>query len=149
MPEQYASIYKFPNFFVVCPTSKTTAGLLITVEPYMVLSNPVSSLELGEAVRRVLAESRQDIAQPTDWKALASPRLAAAGVKSEASFQKRAQLVTASFDGTALTITPHRNGGTTGDQRGFHPIEEHTRHVIETSPEAIGSASHYGFELCA
>jgi hypothetical protein len=148
MPSQCASVYKLSTHVVVSPVSKTTAGVRLAVEPYQVLSNPVSPVELGLAIRRALAESREQIQHPTDWKALASPRLAAAGVKTEAAFQKKSQLVSAEFDGAVLTITPQRNGGAVGAEKGFHALVEHVARVSEASPEAIGNASLLAFEFC-
>lgn len=149
MSSQCASIYKLPTHFVVCPVSKTTAGVYIAIEPYQVLSDPISPIELGEAICRALHDSHEKIAHPTDWKALASPRLAAAGVKTESSFQNKSKLVSAEFDGVVLTITPHRNGGTAGDGKGFHETIEHAAHVRKMSSESVGSASLLAFERCA
>jgi hypothetical protein len=113
-----------------------------------VFPDSVSSNELGEAITRALNVSREGVPHPLDWKSLALPRLAAAGVKSEATFQKKAELVTIYFDGTALTITPHRNGGGTGDEKGFHPIFEREAHSAGMTFAEIGAAAFQAFEHC-
>lgn len=91
------------------------------VEPFQVLPSSVSPIDLGEAVHCALEDSRENIPQPTDWQAFAVPRLAAAGVKTEAAFQKKSQLVSAEFNGTVLKITPNRNGGAAGAKKGLRP----------------------------
>jgi hypothetical protein len=103
----------------------------------------------GAAIRRALAESRKDIPQPKDWKALALPRLAAASVKTEAAFQKKSQLVSAELNGAVLKITPHRNGGAVGATKGFDAAVEHEEIVKDMSSEALGNAAFLAFEFCA
>jgi hypothetical protein len=149
MQTQWASIYRFSNHLVVCPLSATTAGMRVAVKPFQVLPSSVSPIDLGEAVRHALTDSRKDLPQPTDWKAFALPRLAAAGVKTEAAFQKKSQLVSAEFNGTVLKITPYRNGGAAGATKGFEAAVEHEAIVSEMSPETIGNAAFLAFEFCA
>lgn len=148
MQTHWASIYKFANHIVVCPVSSTTAGIRVAVEPFQVLPSSVSPIDLGEAVHCALEDSRENVPQPTDWQAFAVPRLAAAGVKTEAAFQKKSQLVSAEFNGTVLKITPNRNGGAAGAKKGFEAAVEHEAIVNETSPEAVGIAAFLAFEFC-
>lgn len=149
MQTQWASIYRFSNHLVVCPVSATTAGMRVAVEPFQVLPSSVSSIDLGEAVRYALTNSRQGIPQPTDWKAFSLPRLAAAGVKTEGAFQKKSQLVSAEFNGTVLKFTPYRNGGAAEAMKGFEAAVEYEAIVKEMPPEAIGKAAFLAFEFCA
>lgn len=106
-----ASIYKLPSRFIVCPVSTTTSGIGITSEPYIVLPTPVSAVELSRAINQALDSSHDGVGHPQSWKELAAPRLAAAGVKSEATFQEQASLVCLIADRKTLTFMPHRNGG--------------------------------------
>jgi hypothetical protein len=48
----------------------------------------------------------------------------ATGVKTEAAFRKQAALVSLVSDGKMLTLTQHRNGGATGNDKGFAAIDE-------------------------
>lgn len=148
MQTRWACIYKFANHLVVCPVASTTAGIRVAVEPFQVLPSSVSPIDLGEAVHCALEDSGKNVPQPTDWKAFALPRLAAAGVKTEAAFQKKSQLVSAKFNGTVLKITPYRNGGAAGEKKGFEAAVEHEGIVNKTSPEAVGNAAFLAFEFC-
>jgi len=148
MPEMRASIYKFPSSFVICPVNVTTTGIGIASAPYQTLPLDISPAELGEAIFRALDASREGIAHPLDWKALAAPRLAAAGVKSEAAFQKKAELVTVRLLGTELSLTPCRNGGTAGNEKGFHPIEESKTHLNGHGRAPAGEAAIERFKFC-
>ena len=149
MPIKRASIYKLPSRFIVCPVSTTTAGINITCEPYIVLWAPIASLELSKAINEALDKSQNGIAHPQSWKGLAAPRLAAAGVKSEATFQKQASLVSLISDGKTVTFTPHRNGGATGNDKGFSPINECEIQVDQWTSEIAGEIAFRAFEGCA
>jgi hypothetical protein len=74
--------------------------------------------------------------------------LAAAGVKGEAAFQKQALLVSLITDGKKITFTPHRNGGATGPDRGFSPIDECAVQTDAKAPEVRGQTTFQVFEHC-
>lgn len=143
-----ASIYKLPSRFIVCPLSTTTSGIGVTSEPYIVLPASVSAVELGEAIKQALYLSQDGVSQPLSWKGLAAPRLAAAGVKSDATFQKQASLVSLVADGKTVTFTPHRNGGATGPGKGFFPIDECAVRVDLNTQERYGETAFQAFEHC-
>jgi hypothetical protein len=143
-----ASVFKFASRFIVCPVSTTTVGVGIDSEPYIVLPASTSAVELGEAINHALDSSHDRVAHPLSWKGLAGPRLAAAGVKSEAEFQKQASLVSLITDGNTITFTPHRNGGTAGPERGFSPIDECAVQTDAKSPEVRVKTAIQIFEHC-
>lgn len=143
-----ASIYKLPSRFIVCPVSTTTSGIGITSEPYIVLPTPVSAVELGKAINQALDSSHDGVSHPLSWKGLAAPRLVAAGVKSEATFQKQASLVSLIANGKTVTFTPHRNGGATGPDKGFSPIDECAVRVDAKTQEIWGETAFQVFEHC-
>jgi hypothetical protein len=148
MPIGRASIYRLSSRFVICAESTTRSGIGIAVEPYIVLSMPVSAVELGKAINHALASSHEGIAHPLSWKELAAPRLAAAGVKSEAAFQKQSALVSVVCDGKTVTFIPHRNGGATGNGKGFLPIDECEVRVERSTQEICGTTALQAFDRC-
>lgn len=143
-----ASIYKLSSRFIVCPVNTTTSGIGIDSEPYIVLPTSVSAVELGEAINQALDKSHDGVAHPLNWKGLAAPRLAAAGVKSEAAFQKQASLVSLITDGKTVAFTPHRNGGGIGPDKGFSPIDECAVTVDAKAPKVRGETTFQVFEHC-
>lgn len=143
-----ASVYKLPSRFIVCPVSTTTSGIGIDSEPYIVLLASASAVELGEAINQALDSSHDGISHPLSWKGLAAPRLAAAGVRSETAFQKQASLVSITTDESTVTLTPHRNGGATGPDKGFSPIDECAVQVDAMAPKVRGEATFHVFEHC-
>jgi hypothetical protein len=148
VPVKTAFIYKLPSRFVVCPVSTTTSGIGLTSEPYIVLLAPVSAVDLSNAINQALDSSHDGVAHPVSWKGLAAPRLASAGVKSEAAFQKQASLVSVVTDGRTATFTPHRNGGANGLDKGFVPIDECAEQVDPTANEVCGETALQVFKRC-
>ena len=119
---QNASVYFFPDRVLVVPNCPTPTGLLLSFEPYAVLSLAATDHELGMAIEAALFASTRTVPHPTDWKATSAPRLAAAGVKSERAFQLKSALVQVSKTPESVQVSPSHNGGATGDDRGFRPI---------------------------
>lgn len=148
VPVRKASIYKLPSRFIVCPVSTTTSGMGITSEPFIVLPMPVSAVELGKAINQAFDNFHDGIAHPLSWKGFVAPRLAAAGVRSEASFQKQAALISVVADGKTVTYTPHRNGGASGPDKGFSPIDECAVRVDPKTHEVLGDTALQVFGRC-
>lgn len=148
MPIKKALVYRLPSRFIVRPDSTTTSGIGIASEPYIVLAAQTSAAELGKAVSHALNHSFDSSSPPLSWTRLAATRLAAAGVRSEAAFQKLASLVSLTFDGKIVTFTPHRNGGAMGNGKGFSPIGECEVRAEPTTQEFSGATALKAFNLC-
>lgn len=116
---QNAVIYFFSDRFLVVPNCLTSTGLRVLSEPYVALPLSVADLEFALAVRTALEISTREIPHPVDWKAAASPRLGAAGVKTERAFQLKSKLVEISKESDSFQICPTHNGGAAGDRKGF------------------------------
>lgn len=143
-----ATVYRLNTRFVVYPVNTTTAGVGIASEPYIVLPLPASALDLGRAINHALDSYRNDIPHPLNWKGLSRPRLAAAGVRSEAALHELASMVAVTFDGNVLTFTPQRNRGATGINKGFEALDEHAVTLRQPTQEAAGEAAIRVFNLC-
>lgn len=142
------TIYRLNTRFVVYPVNTTTAGVRIASEPYIVLPTPVSIVDLGVAINDALDSYRNDNPHPSNWQGLSRPRLAAAGVNSEAALHKQASMVQVTCDGNTLTCTPQRNGGATGNDKGFHAIDERAITLNQPTEDAAGEAVLRAFSLC-
>lgn len=88
-----ASVYRLKDRLIVSPDKRTTAGLVVASEPFVVLPLEATNDDLGSTLMKALALSKTPMSHPVDWKAIAASRLAAAGVKSKRTFQLNATLV--------------------------------------------------------
>ena len=146
---QIASIYRLKDRLLVHANSRTTAGVWMATEPFLPFPLDSSPSDIGNAVSLALAASLDKVPHPNDWRATSGPRLSAAGVRSERSFQASAALVTITRNETGYVIEPHRNGGASGDSKGFHPLPKLQRSMgMNCNLETIGSAIIEALSLC-
>ena len=144
-----ASVYRLKDRWLVAPDNKTTAGLLVGLGPFVALPLEATSSDLGSALVKALALSERTIPHPTDWKSVAMPRLTAAGVKNERTFQLGAILVRVKGEGPNLTFTPTHNGGAAGDTKGFHSLLKVALKILTGSDDLLGEALCKAVERCS
>jgi len=84
-----------------------------------VLPLDVADSELMLAVKSALDLSSHIVPHPVDWKAAVTPRLLAAGVKTERAFQQKSTLLLIFKEHESLRIRPTHNGGSVGDKKDF------------------------------
>jgi hypothetical protein len=118
-PSGRGAIHQLKDRLFIHPWQMTDMGLGIASEPYVALPLDADSASLGNAALDALNQSGRTVRHPSDWKAEAAPRLKAAVVKSEKAFQTHACYVSIELDGSQLLVEPWRNGGTTGEKKGF------------------------------
>lgn len=119
-----ACAVRLKDRWLIHPELKSVSGLLISSGPFESLPIDADPSAVGGAVRSALSRAEGTIPNPTDWKAVAAPRLAAAGVKSESAFQRQSKLIRISVEAAKIELTPTWNGGVSGTDRGFHQLEE-------------------------
>lgn len=113
----------------------------VASEPFLPLPLDADASAVGDAVLSALTASSDAISHPTDWRAMAMPRLAAAGVRSERSFQLGTALVTVTRSKSGYWLEPHHNGGTSGDSKGFHPMPELGHSIsLSCNIQSLGAA---------
>lgn len=143
------SAFRLRDRYFIHPNKRTTAGLEIAQPDFQCLALDATPESIGHAILAALAQSQGVIPHPTIWSGLAKPRLAAAGVRSERDFIAGTRLV-AIKRCECLSFEPTRNGGSSGDGRGFSPmLGEHFSLPIDASPLAIGEAFLKAIEECA
>jgi hypothetical protein len=122
--ERLAEVFVRKDDFLVDPNVRTVTGLWLIADPVVQLPRAASTAELGAAVRSALAASRQDIPHPHDRREFPSSLLRVAGVRSWNALQRSAARCQVETNATAIRVLPSRNGGTRGDDRGYHSLEE-------------------------
>jgi len=144
-----AAIYLLKDRVLLHPWQKTTDGLGIASEPYIVAPKDADNLHLGEILLRVLSASGQTVPHPKEWTGLSKPRLHAAGVKSESAFHSGALNTSVTWQGDTLSFIPTSNGGGSGPNRGFYPLPESSSSVAAgAGAEEIGAALRFSLNCC-
>jgi hypothetical protein len=144
-----ATVLIRPNDFIVQPTLCTTMGLYVSGEPITVITRAAPPSRVGEAVRGALEVSMAVIPHPTDWRAFSAPLLTAAGVRSWNAIQRSARHCRVEATGAVIRIIPSRNGGTAGEDKGYHPLVDQAIVLpADCTDEQLGIAVEDGATNC-
>jgi hypothetical protein len=144
-----ATVYARNRDYIVQPLSWTTTGLLIGTEPIDMLPHAVAAADLGRALQRALSAAKEGVAHPTDWKAQLSPLLQCAKIRSWNALQKAAKMCQVEALNGQMRITPSRNGGTSGSDKGYHHIADQTVLLpLDCSAEELGAGLLQALTLC-
>lgn len=145
-----AALLNRKNRTLVYPECRTDAGVFVAMEPFIVLQKDPSATELGQALLTALNHSGRTVPTLTDWKTFSQPRLLAAGVKSEAAYQRNSKLVLIEMTGSEVVLKPTKNGGVKGDSKGFSELLG-SEVIISSNenPNEIGLAALAVLQVCA
>jgi hypothetical protein len=118
---KYGAVYQRRGKFILHADSKTTAGVLIGVEPMVVLDETVDAATLGRTLRQVLNHSQTGVRHPNmdEWDAVAAPLYSAAGVKSWGTFVRGSLLTSVEVNANTMRLLPQENRGA---RDGFQPM---------------------------
>lgn len=145
-----AQVYFRKSHLHLCAMHTFTTGLGMAGLPALCVDSSVGDEALGSAVRKVLAGSRDGVAEPDDHRAAMREVLAALGVTSWGALEGTAQLCAVHQTLDRLRLVPTRNGGRTGPGRGFHELDAAAVLLpAATSDEELGRALRATFALCA
>jgi hypothetical protein len=149
-PSHRAGLYCNPKGLMAYPERRTASGFFLAGAPFVQIVKEEAGL-VAAAVQTALADSVATIADPRreEFAAIAQSRLQAAGVRSESAFMRGARLVRIQKEEGAVWVIPHRNGGSTGEKKGFHAISEKKITLPASVDEAVlGSACIQALALC-
>lgn len=140
MTDRTASIYKRDGKFVICANARVKDGYLIDHEPFVLLQEPVSAMDLGKAVTEALAQYRTDVEAPPSSQEFFSFFAQLAGVETYREFMSGARYCNVEQIGDVIEFRPMRNDG-----EEFGALEEASIEIPRTSNhEAIGRAASAG-----
>lgn len=143
------SAYKLKDRYFVYPKKRTSEGVWLASEDFVSLPLHASVEDLGNAVLGALAQSHGVLPHPEAWAGLSKPRLSAAGVRSEKAFMQGARLVEVTLM-NEMILTPTRNGGASGEQRGFAQRPDSDLNLpADSSPTEVGQALLAAFGHCS
>jgi hypothetical protein len=122
--ERLAAVIARDADFLVEPNCQTVAGLWISADSVVRLPRAAPATRLGASVRLALAASRRGESNVTDWRTFPSGLLRSAGVWSWSALQRSAARCQVETGPTGIRVLLSRNGGTRGEGRGYHLLEE-------------------------
>ena len=143
-----ACVYRTADRYVVAPEIGG-GGYWVLGQSAAALPRTSSPQELG---RLVLDALRKSLAQspPEGEGNLMKPVLRAAKLRSYRTLVEQSALCSVLEDGADLLLTPTRNGGSTGPDRGFVPLAKEAKKCPRKNQDIalVGSAVLETFERC-
>lgn len=147
VPRAHAGAHLHPDGFILHAQHRATSGVLVGAPPVLRLPLDVSEAELGIALRTALRAYAEDVPHPTDWSESGKAFLRAAGYRSWKSLEAPARSCWIELAEGRLVITPLRDGGSRGDQKGFQPFgAEPVAVSITGTDEEVGIALKAAFD---
>lgn len=144
-PAALATVYLREGRILVQASDRTewrTAGFWVAA-PHVVSLDAVSdAVAIGQAVLDTLARSRVEVPVPGRGADLDAPLLQAAGVRSHRAFMTGTRACWVNREKSGLRIDPLRNGGASGEDRGFRPLPETETCTLDAAAtaDAVGRA---------
>jgi hypothetical protein len=117
--------------------------------PFARLAAQIPPEALGAHIVAALAAFQPSVPHPTDWKGHNKPLLAAAGFRSNRQFHWSAVLCNVVQFPDHVFFEPTRNGGFTGEARGFREVTAPDSKLAWPSSEAaLGNAAFAALKRC-
>ena len=139
--ERLAGVFVRRDDFVIETKCQAEAGFWVSADPVTLLAKSAADAQLGAAVRSALSASCRGIPNPTDWSNFPSSLLRVAKVRSWNALQRSAALCQVEADDAEVHVLPTINGGTRGDNRGYHSLQELAVIVpFDSSDDQLGAA---------
>jgi hypothetical protein len=146
---KFSIIYKRRGKLIIGAQGRTTAGVLIGVEPPLAIDETIDASSVGRTLRDALNRSRSPVPhpKPEEWPAITDVFLRSAGVKSWSTFVRGSLLATVESDGSMIIFQPHENRGA---RDAFQPMGlPSIRLDAEASDAELGEAAARALEIAA
>jgi hypothetical protein len=117
-----AGVYQHTDVLIVHALRQARAGFRVAVPPALRLPPSSPAAEVGKALRAALSAFQADGEDPSDWNAFRSEFLHATGFRSWKALEEGARSCWIEEEAAAIRLTPLKNGGSRGAQRGFQPF---------------------------
>lgn len=117
-----AGVYAKPGLLLVHSVRTTTAGVGLKGLDVHRIAAPFSAEVVGAAARAALASYQHDVPHPKDWTGVGRDFLSVCHVRSWKALESDARFcdIELSVEGV-IRLSSTRNGGSSGDQKGFQP----------------------------
>ena len=142
-PAALAMVYLRAGRIFVQASDRTdlrTAGFWIAAPPVVTLDASVSAATIGQAVLDALARSRVDVRVPDRGADLEAPLRSAAGVRSRRALMSGTRACSVHREADTIRIDPLRNGGSSGQERGFSALPDTETLEATATADVIGRA---------
>ena len=144
-----ASATLYPDKIIIETIDRLKSGAGISSTKITILPIDTDLSLLGTTVRQHLSLTKENLPTPNDWKQHYADFLKKVGFKNGKEHHKNALLLNLHQKGDTITISPTKNGGYTGKDRGFLGIKD-SDIVISSDIEdkTLGDKIKYSWTKC-
>lgn len=131
-----ASLYRRGDQVIVCANHRTSDGLPLDAEPFVMLTEPVTAPDVGKAVLEALRQFRELEGKAPENRDFLAFFAELAGVESYRVFMAGARFCAIEENGGVIAFHPMAN-----DEGSFDPVAAVATISIGAASEAIGRAA--------
>ena len=138
-----AGVYRKADRLLLHSVAPTKAGIGVSVPPVHRLAVDAPEVSIGAALRTVLSSPPGVVSSEKwqDWGELGRQFLKEAGFRSWRQLDEGSKYCWVAAHDRGITLTPLRNGGRSGDRKGFQPFGAEVVTVEVDAPnEQLGAA---------
>ena len=145
---QSIAIYEADDRYILHPWGTTKDGIGIAIEPLISIYKDDDLSELGEKIQDLLNKSKNSVPAPDDYKKL-NTFFKPVGFNTWNSLQKKCKYCSITKSNNKIEITPQRNGGTHGDNKGYSSLnDEKILLSAKTNSEELTESVLIAFKRC-
>jgi hypothetical protein len=139
----------YPDKILIETTDRVKEGFGISSSNITILPLNTDTEVLGSVVRHHLSLTKAGLPIPEDYKQHYNDFLKKAGFKNGKAHHRNALLLNIDQQENEIKITPTRNGGYTGKNRGFLEIKDICITVkADTDNAVLGDKIKHGWTMC-
>jgi hypothetical protein len=148
-PPHAAGVYLVGDKYVIHGTHYSDQWIGNAGPPVHVVASDSAAEALGRALRETLASTRYGLADKAEARKLGDAFVKAAGFKSLKALVLESRYCHVNEDGKHLQLTPSRQGGWSGPDRGAHWLDDEKLTVAMSVTDAeLGRALREAMQRC-
>jgi len=146
---QLVGIVKYSDKIIIETYHKTDTGVYVRSSEVSVIPSNASAMEIGESVFMHLSLSKSRINYTKyDNKKSAEDYKKSTGLKSIKAQMNDSKYISVDRNDDKLIVTPHINGGTTADQRGYREKKDFKKNLENVSSFELGKVINETWQDC-
>ena len=143
--QRHAAVYKFKRNYVVATQVQIRSGPITEVD-WSALPVSANPSDLGRLTTDALNSFSEVVQSATSKTSYRKSVAQSCGIAESALVLSNALLVSVYLEDDILRLTPHRNGGSTSEDRGQHPLDDLETTIKRSSDQELGQAIMQCFE---
>lgn len=118
------TVIQYPDEIIIHANNRTTHGVWIAKGPAKIVKSKFDAGLLFDQIMQTLSESKVNVDHPVDFSKWLVTFYEGIGKRGIKDYMKSAKLIDIDSNEDSFSITPTKNGGRSGKEKGFSPQVE-------------------------